>query len=326
LRLKGRFVTFEMMVDGVLLAEGKRRLEQTALHSGGWGYHTGGQFFVEPTALALLALAPRNPSSPPPDSPVTEQSMTALLSCQRQEGFFGATIDDPDASWTTSPALLALSANGLSQKAKSAAEWLVRWQIPEKPPSDAERRQVKRLLRIDFTLHGWPWQAGEGFATVEPTSLACIALRAWGNAAAAPRIAEGLRYLADRACPDGGWNYGNPYFFDDALPPVTLPTAKGLLALLLCGEPSATPLVTRSTDTLSRLLERNPSRKAHAWGALVFAALGDGTRALVHARSAVDSGDGRGPWGGGPDVNALAILALRAADGDAPSALMPARA
>jgi hypothetical protein len=124
----------------------------------------------------------------------------------------------------------------------------------------------------------------------------------------------------------GGWNYGNPYFFDDPLPPVTLPTAKALLALLLCGAPPKSDLVRRSTITLSRLLENNPSRKAHAWGGLVFAALGDLAGAENHARAAVNSADGRGPWGGGPDLNALAVLALRAASGDAPACISATRA
>jgi hypothetical protein len=314
------------MIESVLLEGGRRRLEQARLIGGGWGYRPAGQLFVEPTALALLALAPRHPSSALASNPAVAPSLGALVSCQRAEGFFGTAPEDPDASWSTAPALMALVANGQDRNAMAAGEWLARWQVPEKTPTEAEREEVKRLLRIDLGLHGWPWQAGEGFATVEPTSLACIALRAWSRPVGARRIDEGLRYLADRACAGGGWNYGNPYFFDDELPPVTLPTAKGLLALLLCGESPRSPLIGRSKAALSRLLERNPSRKAHGWGALAFAALGDRSLASEHARAAVDSGDGRGPWGGGPDMNALALLALRAAEGTAPACLSVARA
>jgi hypothetical protein len=310
---------FEMMAERALLEEGRHHLEQTALSGGGWGYHPGGQLFVEPTALALLAFAPRDPSSAPMSAPIIGRSIDVLVSCQRTEGFFGTNREDPEASWSTAPALLALVANGRSANAASAGEWLARWRVPEKPPTEEERKEVEHLLRIDLALHGWPWQAGEGFATVEPTSLACIALRAWGGRSGTPRIDEGLGYLADRACSSGGWNYGNPYFF------VTLPTAKALLALLLCGESKGNRLIARSTAALSLMLAHNPSRKAHAWGALVFAALGDQPRAAAHAGAAVDSTDGRGPWGGGPDVNALALLALRAAAGEAPACLSAAR-
>ncbi len=310
-----------MMADGAVLEEGMRRLEQTALAGGGWGYRVAGQLFVEPTALALLAFASRQPASHPPTAPIVRQSLETLVSCQRTGGFFGTNREDPDPSWSTAPALLALVAYGRAANAASAGEWLARWQVPDKPPTEEARKEVEQLLRIDLALPGWPWQAGEGFATVEPTSLAAIALRAWDGGSAARRVEGALRYLADRACPSGGWNYGNPYFFADELPPVTLPTAKALLALLLCGESRRNDLVTRSAATLARLLEANPSRKAHAWGALVFAALGDRPRARAHAEAAADSAVGRGPWGGGPDATALAVLALRAASGEAPACL-----
>jgi Prenyltransferase and squalene oxidase repeat len=309
------------MADGAALEEGRRRLELTEHPGGGWGYRVEGQFFVEPTSLALLAFAPLDPSPNSATNPTIERALEALLSCQRADGFFGTNKEDPDASWSTAPALLALVAHGRSASANSAGEWLAHWQVPESPPTEEARKEVERLLRIDLALPGWPWQAGEGFATVEPTSLAAIALRAWGGGSSEQRIEGALRYLVDRACPSGGWNYGNPYFFEDELPPVTLPTAKALLALLLCGESRGSALVARSAAALSRLLESNPSRKAHAWGALVFAALGDRPRAGVHARAATDSLDGKGPWGGGPGANALALLALRAAGGEAPRCL-----
>src|SRR5690349_8459984 len=101
------------MAEIALLEEGRQRLEQTALIGGGWGYRPTGQLFVEPTALALLALAPRDSSTVRTSNPVIDQSMSALVSCQRAEGFFGTVREDSDASWSTAPALLALTANGL---------------------------------------------------------------------------------------------------------------------------------------------------------------------------------------------------------------------
>ncbi len=312
-----------------LLDEGVQHLRQTMLPSGGWGYHARGQLFVEPTALALLALAPRDPPSKPTaidgDEPAAA-SLRALLSCQRPEGFFGTAAEDPDASWATAPALLALLAHGHRERASTAAEWLARWYAPSQPPVAEMRKRVRDLLKIDFAIRGWPWQAGEEFATVEPTSLAAIALRAWGEPAGAERIAETLRYLADRACPAGGWNYGNPYFYENRLSPITLPTTKGLLALALCGSAKDVDLASQAAGALARLLEDNPSRKAHAWATLAFAASRDVKRAVEHAGKAVDSGDGRGAWGGGPDAHALAVLALRAADGEVPRCLSWVRA
>ncbi len=314
------------MAESALLAEGRRRLEQAMLPGGGWGYRQGGQPFVEPTALALLALAPRDPPSVPTSDNVVARSVTMLLSCQREQGYFGTSPEDHDPSWATAPALIALTANGVSTGTVAAGEWLAGWKAPKEPPSEKFREAMKRIARVDVTIRGWPSEADDAFAVVAPTSLACIALRAWGGQSGAGRIDEGLRYLADRACSGGGWNYGNPYYLEDPLPPITLPTAVGLLALGLCGQPHQGPLVVRSTTTLSRLLEHNPSRKAHAWSALAFAALADRAGAAEQARAAVDTGDGRGAWGGGgPDVIALAVLALRAASGEAPACLSATR-
>jgi len=313
------------MAETALLEEGRRRLERAMLAGGGWGYHPAGQLFVEPTAFALIALAPRNQPPLPSSEDLIAKSVGALVSCQREGGFFGTSPQDPDPSWATAPALMALIAQGVSGQTAAAGKWLVGWKAPQDTSSAEFRETVKRMAHIDVTVRGWPWEDGDAFATVEPSSLACLALRAWDARAGAERIAEGLRYLADRACPTGGWNYGSPYFLDDEMPPIARPTAMGLLALLLCGESPDSPLIRRSFAVLSRLLEDNPSRKAHAWCSLVFAAAGDETRASEHARTAVDSNDGRGPWAGGPDVTALSLLALRATSGDAPTCLSVAR-
>ncbi len=278
--------------------------------------------FVESTALALLALAPDLEQWATTDAhPAWTRSLETLASLQHPRGFFGTIRGDTEPSWATSPALLALLAHGRAEPAAAAGRWLADWRAPEKPFTEEFREQMRKLLRIDAAIGGWPWQAGEAFATVEPTALAAIALSAWNGAGAQARIDEARRYLADRACRDGGWNYGNPYVYDNALSPITLPTAKALLAARLCGEPAQGPLVSPGAESLSRLLEANPSRKAHAWGALAFASLGDRARAVAHAEAAIDPGDGRGRWGGSPDATALTVLALRAAAGRAPLCL-----
>ncbi len=312
------------MDDSPRLEEAVRRLERAMLPSGGFGYHPGGETFVEPTALALLAIAP-GPAGTGFNtfavSPVWERSLEGLLSFQHAKGSFGAIPGDVEPSWATSPALLALLAHGRREAAAAAGRWLVEWRAPEKPFDDEFREQMRTLLRIDAAICGWPWQVGEAFATVEPTALASIALRAWGGAGAGERIAEARRYFADRECPGGGWNYGTPYTYDKGLPPMGLATAKALLAVVLCGEPPTSPLARRGADALSRLLAENPSSKAHAWGALAFAAAGEKARAAEHAKAAADLGAASRAWGPTPDGTALALLAARAAEGQAPPCL-----
>lgn len=298
-----------------LVEHGVRRLEEARLPSGAWGYHRGGQLFVIPTALALLALAPSPGGSGHP-------ALDVLLAAQAPGGFFSALgPEDPEPHSSTSPAALALRAHGRDAAAARAERWLLRWQAPPAPLGKETLENSRAILRIDASLPGWPWFGDEAFATVEPSALACLALRASSEAGARDRIAATLRFLADRECRGGGWNYGNPYFHEDALPPITVPTAVATLAVLVCESPRPSVLAKRGLESLARLLAGNPSRRANAWGAVAFAAAGERERAEAHAGRAVDSGDGRGPWGEGPMETALALLALRAARGDAPRCL-----
>jgi hypothetical protein len=293
------------------------------LPTGGWGYRKGGEFFVEPTALALLALAPRDPPQMPVstegDTPTTT-GLRAMLACSRPDGWFGAFQTDPDPSWSTSPAILALWSQGHESTARQSARWLASWRPPQKPRTAEEDAKVKRVLKIDVSIQGWAWMGDEEFATVEPTALGAIALHAVGGSVGAERIAEAMRYFRDRQCVGGGWNYGNPHLFDADLPPICLPTVKALLSVALCGGASLFA-IEDSVATLTRLLEGSPSRKAHAWAGLAFAALDRTAPARSEAMRSVDSGDGAGPFAGGPDVTALSVLALRAALGEAPSCL-----
>jgi hypothetical protein len=48
---------------------------------------------------------------------------------------------------------------------------------------------------------------------------------------ATPQIADGVAYLRDRACVDGGWNYGNRSVYGENLPPYAQTTAAAMLAL-----------------------------------------------------------------------------------------------
>src|SRR5262245_44310289 len=128
------------MTESTLLEEGRRRLEQAMLPEGGWGYHAGGQLFVEPKALALIALAPNNPRSTTSLEEVAGKSVKALLSCQRTTGYLDTNLEDPDPSWATAPALLALVAHGVWTSTAIAGEWLASWKAPDKAPS-AEFRE-----------------------------------------------------------------------------------------------------------------------------------------------------------------------------------------
>src|SRR3989442_298311 len=79
------------------------------------------------------------------------KSLAAVLSWQKADGFFGTAPQDPDPSWATAPALLALVAHGQAAGAERAAHWLVRWRTPQDPPTEEQRKRAETLLRIDLT-------------------------------------------------------------------------------------------------------------------------------------------------------------------------------
>src|SRR5258706_177994 len=73
------------------------------------------------------------------------------------------------------------------------------------------------------------------FSWVEPTAYALIALKklrpVQGDGRSDRSIAEAERMLYDRACAEGGWNYGNSTAYGVELPPYLETTALALLAL-----------------------------------------------------------------------------------------------
>jgi hypothetical protein len=80
------------------------------------------------------------------------------------------------------------------------------------------------------SLQGWSWITGT-FSWLEPTAWAVIALKRLDRARGNHRIEVGERLIADRACYDGGWNYGNAWALDKQLPGHVPTTALGLLAM-----------------------------------------------------------------------------------------------
>jgi hypothetical protein len=148
---------------------------------------------------------------------------------------------------------------------------------------------------------------------VEPTLWAVLSLRALGRGAD-PRVAEGLRVLADRQGADGGWNAGNPSVLGAALPSYAYLTGLVLLALPP-GHPSVAPAVAFLRSDALR-----PSTLSLAAAVLGLHRHGQPVDALARdlaARAADDGGfDAR------VDRTALALLALTAAEGE-PVPLLP---
>jgi hypothetical protein len=87
-----------------------------------------------------------------------------------------------------------------------------------------------------------------------------------------PRVVEGLKLIADRAIPSGGWNYGNKLIFGHVLRPQPGPTGMALLALT--GSGASWSLVGPALAYLEAALPAIRSAPSLAWGLLGLRAWG----------------------------------------------------
>ena len=196
-------------------------LADQAHAEGGWGYHPGQPAHLEPTCLALLALAPEGDRF----SRVIEQGRRFLASSAAPDGSYRLARGREEAVWPTALVLFvqaALAYPADEIEATAAALLSLHGRVPDDPES-------AELVDIDCRLQGWPWAEGN-FSWAEPTAWACLALRraGWGNH---PRVEEGVRLLLDRATDEGGINYGNRRVLGRPTEPQPEPTALLLLAL-----------------------------------------------------------------------------------------------
>jgi uncharacterized protein (DUF362 family) len=205
----------------VSAASSRDELATLACPEGGWGYAPGQDAHLEPTCLALLALAGERPRF----GPQIEQGLAFLQRCAVGDGRYRLERGRPEAVWPTALVLYTRSVLGApaAELNPSAAALLA---IRGRPIEAAEGEDS---TDVDGTIIGWPWAEGN-FSWVEPTAWAILALRRLGQGGH-PRVVEGRRMLLDRALETGGANYGNRRVLGLVLEPIPGPSALLLLAL-----------------------------------------------------------------------------------------------
>ena len=266
-------------------------------HDGGWGYRLNGMSYVEPTAAVLLALT---------DPTARARGRDLLLALQHADGGWGIAALDAESGWMTALAVRALAE---FPEARAVVTRGVQWLLAAEGNRVTEpnaRRITQEMYTMDSTLRAWSWQPGDA-AWVHPTALAMLALVAAGERDHA-RVREGVHYLYNRACPEGGWNSGNPWMLDKKIPATVQDTAVALLALRAANVSSDAWQVTKAIEYLQRAVARAQTPAELAWGTY---ALRDrkvdtsGAIARLNARQSADGG-----WSGNPFYTATALLAL----------------
>lgn len=194
---------------------------------GGWGYRSGGQSFAEPTCYALLALSePTDMASETRVSHPHEARALSWFDARRNPAgaiTLGGGPAYPD-NWGTILTCFTLNRLHIGQDLNQQhLRYLLAARGNRISPLAAEP------LRLDGSLQAWSWAQGTA-SWVEPTAYALLALKAHGMRAH-ERVQIGERYLLDRACYEGGWNYGNKEVLEVKLEPMPTNTAFALLAL-----------------------------------------------------------------------------------------------
>jgi hypothetical protein len=209
---------------------------------------------------------------------------------------------DSEPHWTTTLCVFTLARLGsLKEVENKSLRWLLNWKGRLVPP--------EKDIVIDSTLAGWPWMA-DTFSWVEPTCLALLAIKQCGQTHH-PRVREAERMLLDRACRDGGWNFGNHTALGVPIASYIQTTALALLALQGVGE--AAEFVKRGQVYLDREIGRHQSALSLALTTLCFNVYGKPTTGL--AQALVDRQGADGSWQRQVHLTALAVLALHAATG-----------
>lgn len=251
-------------MDSVLLSTARRTLLEWRGGAPGWRYRAAGEPYVEPTALALLALAS---AADDDDRAVREHIASAadwLATLQQPDGSLGLSPALPAPHWTTSLTLLAWqAANRHESPRRRALDWLTlhRGERLERTPGSP--------FGHDPTLQGWSWVQGT-HSWLEPTAISVLGL-ARETAADSAYVDEGRRLIRDRAVRTGGWNYGNSRAFDTDLRPQPGPT--GLALLALAGVDDAdTPHIDRGCRFLEQVLPTTRAAQSLCWGLLGLAA------------------------------------------------------
>lgn len=265
---------------------------------GGWGYRVGGMSYVEPTAAVLRVLT---------DATARARGRDFLLALQHPDGGWGIAARDTESGWMTAWAVYALAD---FPEARDAVARGVQWLLAtegQRLTDPSARQTIQTLFRIDSSLTGWPWQRGDA-AWVHPTALALLALMAAGVRDHA-RIREGIAYLLDRACPDGGWNVGNPWMLDKKIPATIQDTAMALLALRAVGVTEDERRMTKAIEYLRRATEQARTSAELAWGVWAMREWRLEIRDLeirdwVGRLNALQRADGS--WEGNPFITAVA--------------------
>lgn len=204
---------------------------------GWWPYVLGSGPAME--ATAWCAIASRK------DPKLAKRSLEYLLSNQQSDGGWCNSPAGKTSDWSTGIALLATNvlhteladnAADISNSVKEAVVKGTKFLAGYRADFITEAARVGMMLveGPDFDYpRGWPW-APKTFNWIEPSSYAILAIKL-GPLSSEKHyhkvLSEAHKYMFEKCCTDGGWNFGSPVTLGTTWPATPSPTALGLIAL-----------------------------------------------------------------------------------------------
>jgi hypothetical protein len=231
---------------------------------GGWPYTTGASR-TEPTVYAVLALSAAG------ETDGVARGLGWLRAHQLPDGGWPPQVGIDESNWVTSLGAL-IPAEDLGLRAHTRAiEWLMGTTGLESTRIFRVRQWLRGEPAGNGNGAGWPWVRGTA-GWVVPTSLAILALEKENvrqpSDAIRARVAEGRRFLMERACATGGWNHGGVRVYGvEGLAYQFLPQLRAVLlgAIARLGRQPAFARSGRSRDTAGVRGARSAGRVDVVW-------------------------------------------------------------
>ena len=273
---------------------------------GGWGYKPGGQSFTEATAWAILALAGPEATAPTVEAnerakrrSALEQGVSWLRINQHSDGGWGVNPADSQSCWMTAYGVWTLAvlrvlnradAEGLygaslvrdatrpalvveadTKAIEQGRAFLINTSREHATTDPAVRASILKTLKFDSNYRGFCWNPSEaGWVIPAGVALPAIMIDAPQNVKTEV-ITNTKEYLRDRQCVGRGWNIGNPYSGDVAMPPIPDCTAFALFGLRAAFDISDNvEAIQGGLDALKNMVVKSNSAQTRAIGAIAY--------------------------------------------------------
>lgn len=283
------------------LTRALRFLTTSQESDGGWGYAPGKQSYTEPTCYGLLALhgtgveAPRRALS---WLTAHTNQIGAMTVSTQPNNTTDLNIFDNWGTFLTAFTLQRVASN--TELRERSLKYLLNSR------GNALDKKVGQDLKLNPELQAWSWARGTA-SWVEPTAYALLSLKANGLSNH-ERVKTGEAFLFDRACYDGGWNYGNKEVLKVMLEPMPTNTCFALLALQDADRKHE--VITKSVAYLEQELAQRQSSLLLALGILCFDLYDRPLDTLL--TNLLGRQQSNGSWRDNIHVTALAALAMQA--------------